>query len=78
MTVAYILNGLLANYTSDSSVQEVVDAFEWTIIPIVNADGYVYTWTDDRMWRKNRRQNEGSSCYGVRFSFCNGGRVAVC
>jgi len=65
MTVAYILNGLLSNYTTDSSVKEVVDAFEWTIIPIVNADGYVYTWTDDRMWRKNRRQNEGSPCYGV-------------
>ena len=66
MTVAYILNGLLSNYTTNSKVQDVVDAFEWTIIPIVNADGYVYTWTDDRMWRKNRRQNEGSPCYGVR------------
>ena len=65
MTVAYVLNGLLANYTTDSSVKEVVDAFEWTIIPIVNADGFMYTWTDDRLWRKNRRDNEGSQCYGV-------------
>lgn len=65
MTVAYVLNGLLANYTSDSSIKQVVDAFEWTIIPIVNADGFAYTWTDDRLWRKNRRDNEGSDCYGV-------------
>ena len=24
-----------------------------------------YTWTNDRLWRKNRRQNSGSSCAGV-------------
>ena len=24
------------------------------ILPVLNADGYEYTWTHDRMWRKNR------------------------
>ena len=24
-----------------------------------------YTWTDDRLWRKNRRVNSGSGCVGV-------------
>jgi len=41
-----------------------VDFFEWTLVPIVNADGYIYTQTS-RMWRKNRRVNSGSSCRGV-------------
>lgn len=34
------------------------------IIPIVNPDGFRYTWTDNRLWRKNRRNN-GSGSYGV-------------
>jgi murein tripeptide amidase MpaA len=32
----------------------MVDEIEWTIFPVINADGYVYSWTTDRMWRKNR------------------------
>jgi hypothetical protein len=32
---------------------------------VVNVDGYVYTWTTDRYWRKNRRPNAGSGCMGV-------------
>lgn len=32
-------------------------------IPVINPDGYEYCWTNDRFWRKNRRNN-GSS-FGV-------------
>lgn len=34
------------------------------IIPIVNPDGYRYTWSSNRFWRKNRRNNGGGS-FGV-------------
>jgi len=58
------MNQLLINYGTDSQITTLVDFFEWTLVPIVNADGYIYTQTS-RMWRKNRRVNSGSSCRGV-------------
>ena len=39
--------------------------FQWHIIPVANPDGYEYSMTKDRMWRKNRRINPGSECEGV-------------
>jgi len=65
MTVAYIAYTLLSNYSSNPEVTTLMDNFEFIIIPLVNPDGYNYTWTTDRMWRKNRRVNQGSSCMGV-------------
>ncbi len=35
------------------------------IMPIVNVDGYAYTWSDDRMWRKTRKPNSKSNCVGT-------------
>jgi len=65
MSTAYVAFSLLSNYSSNADVTAMMDAFEWIIIPLVNPDGYNWTWTNDRMWRKNRRINAGSSCIGV-------------
>lgn len=42
-----------------------ISKFQWHIIPLANPDGYEYTRTKDRMWRKNTVKNPGSSCIGV-------------
>lgn len=33
----------------------LLNQFDFYIIPVANPDGYVYTWSGNRMWRKNRR-----------------------
>jgi len=38
---------------------------ELVLIPCANPDGIIYSETTDRMWRKNRAVNRGSSCRGV-------------
>jgi len=64
-TVLWILNQLVTQYGKDATITKLVDQIAWTIIPVVNPDGYDYTWTTDRMWRKTRKPNSGSTCVGV-------------
>nr|XP_054749055.1 carboxypeptidase B-like [Lytechinus pictus] len=64
-TVMFITKSLLENYGVDSDVTEILDAFDFYIVPSLNVDGYSYTWTRDRMWRKTRSVNSGSACRGV-------------
>ncbi|XP_068208031.1 carboxypeptidase B-like isoform X2 [Palaemon carinicauda] len=35
------------------------------LVPLANPDGYEYSHTNDRFWRKNMRIVEGSTCVGV-------------
>jgi hypothetical protein len=63
--VQWQLYTLLSGYGKDATITALVDAFDWYIIPIYNVDGYAYTWTGDRMWRKTRAPNKGSTCVGT-------------
>ena len=63
MVPMWIADKLVYTYDSDPNIHALVDAVEFFIIPVVNVDGYAYTWTSDRLWRKNRRQV--GSCYGI-------------
>ena len=62
--VLYLADYLVNNYGTDPCVTALVDRTDFYLAPCVNPDGYVYTWTTDRQWRKNRRLNAGGS-YGV-------------
>ncbi|KAH7638643.1 carboxypeptidase a2-like protein [Dermatophagoides farinae] len=48
-----------ALYIIDQAIYTKIP-INFIIVPILNVDGYVYTWTKDRMWRKNRRPYIGS------------------
>jgi len=49
---------------ADANAVRLTDRYDWYIMPVMNPDGYAYTHTNDRMWRKNRRPNTGSVCVG--------------
>jgi carboxypeptidase A2 len=45
----------------------LTDSYDWYFLPVMNPDGYAYTWSDERLWRKNRRLSSevGSVCRGI-------------
>jgi murein tripeptide amidase MpaA len=64
----YIARMLVDGYGVDSRITDIVNNTEIYILPVINPDGYVYTWTTNRLWRKNRRYNgivQGQPSYGV-------------
>lgn len=52
-------------YGSDSSMTRILDNLDIYVLPVFNIDGYIYSRTNDRMWRKTRSKNSGSSCIGT-------------
>uniref|UniRef100_A0A4Y0BNM3 Peptidase_M14 domain-containing protein n=2 Tax=Anopheles funestus TaxID=62324 RepID=A0A4Y0BNM3_ANOFN len=57
-----MLNELLTS--QDAAVRNIAENYDWYVVPVANPDGYVYTHTTTRLWRKTRsRQNV--LCYGV-------------
>jgi hypothetical protein len=65
ITTATICNIMdrLAQGTNADAVR-VTDAYDWYFVPVINVDGYAYTWSNERLWRKNRAP-VSASCYGV-------------
>ncbi|GJJ76367.1 extracellular matrix protein 14 [Entomortierella parvispora] len=63
--VSYIAKELILGYGTNKKITRLVDQFEFTIVPVLNADGYAYTWEHNRMWRKNREPTFVPFCPGI-------------
>lgn len=63
-TALFIITELVSKQSTDSSIKDLLEKFDWHFIPVANPDGYVYTWTSNRMWRKNRSPSF-TGCYGA-------------
>ncbi|KAJ3366711.1 hypothetical protein GGF32_003355 [Allomyces javanicus] len=61
-TTQYIAYHLATS--DDKKITSLLDEAEIVIVPVVNPDGYVYTWNGDRLWRKNRRA-DARGAFGV-------------
>jgi len=65
-TAVYIINELVTKYDTNPTYKELVDKIDFFILPSVNPDGYEYTRSKDRMWRKTRSGPAGPrQCYGA-------------
>lgn len=60
--VTFIINRLMNNWENQPAY---IKQKTWFIMPVMNPDGYVYSRSVNRLWRKNRAINKGSTCVGV-------------
>ncbi len=52
-----VLTYLATELLEESPEEEWTERFwdlDWYFVPSANPDGYVYTWEEDRLWRKTR------------------------
>ncbi|PNJ72800.1 CPB1 isoform 2 [Pongo abelii] len=52
-------------YGREIQVTELLNKLDFYVLPVLNIDGYIYTWTKSRFWRKTRSTHAGSSCIGT-------------
>lgn len=58
--VTYIINQFVTNYQNESLSIKNID---WYFVPVLNPDGYEYSYNVERLWRKNRSRSK--NCIGV-------------
>ncbi|XP_061388495.1 zinc carboxypeptidase-like, partial [Musca vetustissima] len=55
--------------SNDENLRKLLMNYDWIYVPVVNPDGFVYTHTVERLWRKNRKptgfSNSSGICYGT-------------
>lgn len=64
MVAEYILYSLVSGY-STGTTKTFLDNYDFYIIPVINADGFTYSQSTNRMWRKNRQTRTGISAVGT-------------
>ncbi|KAG8431455.1 hypothetical protein GDO86_018651 [Hymenochirus boettgeri] len=64
----WFVNEAINSYGTDSQFTSLLNNLDFYVLPVLNVDGYAYTWTSggkNRMWRKTRSVNKNSSCIGT-------------
>ncbi|CAH2275470.1 carboxypeptidase A1-like [Pelobates cultripes] len=56
---------IVTDYGRDASLTNTLNKLDIFLEIVTNPDGFVYTHTRDRMWRKTRSPNTGSTCIGT-------------
>ncbi|XP_078112631.1 carboxypeptidase A5 [Sander vitreus] len=56
---------IVTDYGRDPAITAILNRMDIFLEIVTNPDGYYYTHNRNRMWRKTRKPNSGSSCVGV-------------
>ncbi|MGH0121963.1 UNVERIFIED_CONTAM: hypothetical protein FKN15_077444 [Acipenser sinensis] len=61
----WFVKEILQNYKTDAKIKRFLQNMDFYVVPVLNIDGYIYTWTTDRLWRKSRSPSPFSNCTSV-------------
>ncbi|KAH9504224.1 Multifunctional pyrimidine synthesis protein CAD [Bulinus truncatus] len=61
----WVIEKLLSDYKAgNANARQMLDKYDWYFVPVANPDGYEYSHSTNRMWRKNRRYIS-ARCSGI-------------
>ncbi|KAI6093049.1 hypothetical protein F4821DRAFT_221975 [Hypoxylon rubiginosum] len=63
-TVNYVAWSFIRSIDEDPMIAKILRNFDIVFIPVLNPDGYEYTWEVDRLWRKSRQRTKMAYCPG--------------
>ncbi|XP_043847668.1 mast cell carboxypeptidase A [Dromiciops gliroides] len=52
-------------YGKNKFMTKLLNEMNFYVLPVFNIDGYIWSWTKNRMWRKNRAKTSDSNCTGI-------------
>ncbi|XP_045145010.1 carboxypeptidase B2 [Echinops telfairi] len=52
-------------YRRETLYTNLLRHMDFYVMPVINVDGYDYTWKKKRMWRKNRSFHKDNACIGT-------------
>ncbi|XP_045153361.1 carboxypeptidase O [Echinops telfairi] len=61
----WFVKEILQNYKDNSRISRLLRNLDLYVLPVLNVDGYIYTWTTDRLWRKSRSPHNNGTCFGT-------------
>ncbi|ROI62491.1 Carboxypeptidase O [Anabarilius grahami] len=79
----HFVKEILGSYKTDSKVNTLFKNLDFYVTPVLNMDGYIYSWKDNttRLWRKSRSPGpENCTCFGTdlnRNFYANWGMVGI-
>ncbi|XP_006889223.1 PREDICTED: carboxypeptidase O [Elephantulus edwardii] len=80
----WFVKEILQNYRENPRISRFLRNLDFYVLPVLNIDGYIYTWTTNRNWRKSRSSHNNGTCFGTdlnrnfNISWCSVGASRNC